>query len=507
MWVRLRAEDTRSIVYFVGMLIMGMALAMVIPVATAIVAAEWAVAVYYVFGLGLALFVGGSLTLAKPRTAKLDHAEALIVTALAWLAASLVAAVPLAFAQSYPTYFDAVFDAMSGLTTSGLTVATDLDHMALADNMWRHLTHLIGGQGIVVAALSFAVGLRGGGGISLYLAEGRDERILPNVMFTVRFIWFVALVFIGFGAAALAGVALWLGMTPMRAALHGFWIAVAAYDTGGFAPQSLNMMYYRSAVFEWVAVLLMLAGTLNFNLHAQVWRGMRSEMHRNIETRLLAANMVVITVVATVSAVGVGWLVGPRALVSKVAFHVISANSGTGHQTIYPAQWASTLGGGAMAAIVLAMAFGGAVSSTAGGIKSLRIGLVLKSVTLQVKRSLAPGSAVIRVKYHHLKERILTSDAAGAAATLFIIYAVVYISGGLIGAALGYPVGDALFESTSATANVGLSTGITSADMNPLLKGLYILQMWAGRLEFVAVMSLMAHIVLAVIPRARKRAA
>ena len=169
--------------------------------------------------------------------------------------------------------------------------------MAYSHNMWRHLTHLIGGQGIVVAALSLAVGLRGGA-FSLYLAEGRDERILPNVVYTTRFIWFVTAVYVGIGTLALWGVNTYLGMAPGRGVLHAFWISVAAYDTGGFGPQSMNAMYYHSYLFEIVSVFLMIAGTMNFNLHAQVWRGDRTELWRNIETRVLAINILILSTLA-----------------------------------------------------------------------------------------------------------------------------------------------------------------------------------------------------------------
>ena len=120
----------------------------------------------------------------------INHVHALVITAFAWVIAAAVAAVPLSMSGNYPTYLDAAFDAISGFTVSGLTVVVDLDHMANSHNMWRHLTQFFGGQGIVVTAISFTVGLKAGA-FSLYMAEGRDERILPNVLHTARFIWTV----------------------------------------------------------------------------------------------------------------------------------------------------------------------------------------------------------------------------------------------------------------------------------------------------------------------------
>jgi trk system potassium uptake protein TrkH len=307
------------------------------------------------------------------------------------------------------------------------------------------------------------------------------------------------------GTTALLVFNLWNGMSFVRGGLHAFWITVACYDTGGFAPQSLNALYYRSGVFEFITMLLMLGGTLNFNLHADVWRGDPKEMFQNIETRVLAINMFVLTGFTAASMATAQFLNVPWAVVRKGFYHIISAHSGTGHQTLYPMQFQQTLSMGAFFAIVLAMAAGGAVSSTAGGIKALRLGLIVKSILDGVRRSLAPDSAVVRTKYHHLTNRILTPDIASSAMVMFILYFFTYITGGLIGAAYGYPVDVALFESVSAAANVGLTAGITGPAMPVGLKIVYMLQMWAGRLEFLALLVLVLGVITSVTHRLRGR--
>jgi trk system potassium uptake protein TrkH len=323
-------------------------------------------------------------------------------------------------------------------------------------------------------------------------------------MHTTRFIWFVTAVFVVLGTAALFIFHLRAGMSGVRGFLHAFWITVAAYDTGGFAPQSMNALYYHSPIFEFITVLLMLAGTLNFNLHADMWRGDPGEIFQNLESRTLALNMIILTLFAATGMALAPLLNGPWEIVRKGLYHVISAHSGTGHQTLYPAQWQATLSGGAFMAVLLAMAAGGAVSSTAGGIKALRIGLIFKSILDGIRRSLAPDSAVVRTRYHHLTERVLTPEISATAMTLFILYFVTYITGGLVGAAYGYPADVALFESISATANVGLSAGITTPSMPLALKLMYMLQMWAGRLEFIALFVLVVGVVTSVLPRKRR---
>lgn len=503
MWTRLRGQDLRVIAHYMGVLSIGAGLAMVVPFATALLTREWAPALDYMFGAGIACGLGVLLALTPTGGTRVTRVHALVLAAISWLGVSALAAIPLMLSGNYVSYIDALFDAVSGLTTSGLTLVTDLDHMALAHNMWRHLLHLIGGQGIIVAAISLAVGPRDGAGFSLYQAEAREERIVPNVLNTARLIWFVTAVYLAAGTAALCAVNLWLGMSPVRAFLQAFWMAIAAFDTGGFAPQSMNAMYYHSVPFNAVLVLLMVGGTMNFNLHVHVWRGHVREMWQDLEMRVLALNALILCAFAAMGLAATKAFSTPLEAVLKGAFHVISAHSGTGHQVIYPGQWTTDYGAMALVAVMLAMAAGGAASSTAGGIKSLRIGITIKSVLLRVRRSLAPRSAVVSTHYHHLRTQLLTPEIMTGAMAIAILYAVTYISGAVIGAAYGYPASEALFESISATANVGLSAGVTNPSMPVGLKFVYMAQMWAGRLEFVAVLALIAHIILA-LPRARK---
>ena len=493
MLTRLYSYDARVIAHYVGLLTIGIGLSMSIPLLTALLLGEWDPAMDYLFGMGVACATGTALMHADTRNSEIDRVRALAITALGWIAASAAAAVPLALSPHYGSFIDAMFDSLSGLTTTGLTVVTDLDHMAHSHNMWRHLTQLIGGQGIVVAALSLAIGTRTGAH-SLYVAEGRDERILPNIIHTARFIWFVTALYVVLGTAILTGVHTYLGMDIVRGSLHAFWISIATYDTGGFAPQSMNAMYYHSFLFEVVTLFLMLAGTMNFSLHAQVWRGDRSELWRSLEMRTLGFNIFFLSALASLGLAATSAYTGPLAIFRKGAYHIISAHS-AGHQTVYTQQWSADVGPTAFLAVMLAMAAGGGMSSTAGGIKALRLGLLLKTIWHQIRVSMAPRSAVIRTTFHHLGKKTLTPELAGMITLIFVLYTLVYLAGGVAGAAYGYYPPDAMFESISATANSGPSAGITGPDMPLGLKIVYMFQMWAGRLEFIAVLTVVTQLI------------
>lgn len=505
MWVRFTRSDVKTVAHFLGVLVWAVGAVMTVPLLTAIVFGEWDPALDYLFSIGLAFTVGGALRLAEIRPREITRRQAVLVVAMAWIAAALIGAVPLYLSGHWGSYLDALFEAVSGFTTSGLTLVQDIDHMAHSHNMWRHLTHLMGGQGVIVIAISFAFVGRLGGTVSLYQAEGRDEHILPNIMHTARFIWVVTGVIVATGTLALWIVSMTIGMEPVRALLHSFWITVAAYDTGGFGPMSQNTLYYHSGLFETVSLFAMLAGMLNFALHADLWRGDWREMYRNIETRTLATSMVLITALVALAMAGDDFFGGFGAVFRKGAYHVISANSGTGHQSFYASQWLNVVPPGAFLGIILAMGFGGAVSSTAGGIKALRIGVIAKSIAGSIKSALAPESATIKMRYHHIVDRILTPELASSAAAIFVLYILTYTTGAIVGAAYGYDMRAALFESVSAAANVGLSAGITSPAMPAGLKITYIIQMWAGRLEFIALFALVVGATVSLSPRRRVR--
>jgi trk system potassium uptake protein TrkH len=144
------------------------------------------------------------------------------------------------------------------------------------------------------------------------------------------------------------------------------------------------------------------------------------------------------------------------------------------------------------------MALGGAVCSTTGAIKMLRIGVIFKALLEDVKRIILPERAVVTQRFHHIKEIFLEDKLVRSALLITLAYLVLYGLGALVGMFFGYPFLNSLFESTSAAANVGLSCGITDAAMPAALKYTYIIQMWAGRLEFMSIFTLIGFFVAAV---------
>ena len=136
------------------------------------------------------------------------------------------------------------------------------------------------------------------------------------------------------------------------------------------------------------------------------------------------------------------------------------------------------------------MGFGGSSSSTAGGIKIIRVGIFLKGIKKEIKKFAFPESAVVVEKFHHIREILLEDTQLKMASLLIISYISLYLFGALVGCFYDYPFLLSLFESVSAAANVGLSVGITSPLMPTGLKLTYIFEMWVGRLEFFSILVL-----------------
>ena len=154
MWPRLTFDDFRVIGHYLGNLIVFTGAVMAIPLLVALACGDGEIATNYLLSIGVSLFAGFLLCMLKVNPTNLKRKQAVVITALAWMACSLIAALPLYLSGHFLSYFDSLFEAMSGFTTSGFSLCIDIDHLSLADNAWRFIMHFIGGQGIVVIILT-----------------------------------------------------------------------------------------------------------------------------------------------------------------------------------------------------------------------------------------------------------------------------------------------------------------------------------------------------------------
>lgn len=304
---------------------------------------------------------------------------------------------------------------------------------------------------------------------------------------TARFIWLVSIVYLVVGTAALAICAIYGGLAPGKALFDSICIFMAAWDTGGFTPQSQNMLFYHNFSLEIVTALIMLLGAINFALHYAVWTGNKKELYRNIEIRTLFVSIVVTLIITACGFIGRDVYGDAVSFFRKIFYQLVSGHTGTGFATIYARQFVDDWKELAMFGITLAMAVGGSMCSTTGAIKVLRIGVLCKALRQDIKRLLISESVVLTQRIHHIKDVLLEDKHIRASALILLSYLALYLFGTIAGMVCGYSLSEAMFESVSAAANVGLSCGITIPSMPVFLKIVYIFQMWAGRLEFMAI--------------------
>lgn len=494
MLLRPKAADFHVIGFFIGKIIIGVGLLMLVPLLVSLAFREWMTALDFVIGATSCFVVGLLLVIFFRPARDLTWTQALVVASASWILATVLGAIPHYLSGHFLSYLDATFDLMSGYTTTGLFLLQDLDHVSNGLNMWRHLLTYAGGQGIVVIALTFMVSATGGA-FKMYVGEGKEEQLLPNIVQTARAIWTISLIYLAVGTLALWAGVLKEGMPPVRGLLHSVWLFMGAWSTGGFAPQSQNLLYYHSLSIEVITMIVFVIGSMNFAVHYAVWTGNRREVYRNIE---LVSFYVTVLVSFTLVAVGLmkaGVYPDVAAVFRKGFYNLISGHTTTGNQTVYNATFVKEWGPLAMIGVSLAMAIGASAASTGGGVKGLRMGIIFKALWQDVKRIVSPETAVIVQKFHHIRDTVLTEKHVRSAMLIALLYVFSYALGTVVGVAYGYPIPAALFDAVSAGSNTGLSAGVTAATMPTLLKLTYIFEMWVGRLEFMSVFALAGFLI------------
>ncbi|MHB8895478.1 MAG: TrkH family potassium uptake protein [Candidatus Geothermincolia bacterium] len=497
-------DDLKLIGWGIGRVILGVGIIMLIPLFVAIVCTEWNTVLDFL--VGITACVTFWLIMENTCRVKRDLTwfHGLVVASAGWLVAMMFGAIPHMLSGHFKSYLDACFDLMSGYTTTGLILIQDLDHASNGLNMWRHLLTYAGGQGIIVIALTFLfVGTAGA--FKVYVSEGKEEKLLPNVVRTARAIWMISLTYLWVGSLFLWVFLMQQGMPSGRGLLHSIWLFMGAWSTGGFAPQSLNLLYYHSLVIEIITLIIFVIGSFNFVLHYSVWTRRRPEIYKNIEIRSFTITTAITTFVLAIGFSKFQVYTTLTEFFRKGFYNLISGHTTTGNSTIFATSFYKEFGFIAMWAVTLAMAIGASACSTGGGFKGLRMGIVTKSLWGDIKSAIAPESAVIREKVHHVKDIWLDEPLVKATMLIIISYMFIYFVGGLLGIIYGYQPSVAFFDSVSAGSNTGLSAGLTTPLMPALLKVWYIFEMWAGRLEFMSIFALFGMSVALIRGRGTKR--
>ena len=424
--------------------------------------------------LSSALFLTG-LTIPFFKYRPMEHLrlrDSFKIAAIGWMAMSLAGALPFVI-SGYLSPIDAWFESMSGFTATGLTMFQDVESLPGSIILWRSLTQWVGGVGIIVLFIS--VMYRTSRVVqTLYVAEGRTDKIVPTIVGTTRRIWAIYAFYTLLAALLLIA----LGVPAFEATN----VAMTALATGGFAPTNNSIAAYAPAV-GYALIPFMMIGAISFTSHMQLFRGRVREFF-NIEVRamlILIAAVTLLTMGHMVMVLGMA----PEAAAYQSSFHVTSALTGTG----FSVGNLSTYTDYEKFLITGMMVVGGAYGSTSSALKLVRVVVLAYGIAWFIKRRLYPESAIVPFK---IGRRIFDPSEVRDVAIYTSAYIFLLVAGALVFMAAGHTAADALFEVASAEGNVGLSVGITSPLMPAYQKIVLIVEMWMGRLEIFPVLVLFA---------------
>lgn len=406
----------------------------------------------------------------------LTLSEGSIVVVLSWMTVCIASALPLMSAAGLG-FTQAVFESVSGWTTTGLTVV-DLPSAAHTVHLWRGIMQFAGGAGLAVILLS---AMSGPMGASVTAAEGRDL-LVPHVKRSARL---VMTLYSGYAIAGIAAFRL-AGMDAFDSVIHTF----AAISTGGFSTHVESIGFFDSTTVEAVAIALMILGNLNFVTAWALARADARSFWRSGEIRLSALLIPLCTVLLFVfTCAGVYPSLGKSVRVA--VFETVTALTTTGFSTVSYADWN---GFGVLVLIVL-MLVGGGTCSTAGGIKQFRVYALWRSVLWDLRRALMPSRAVQkRVLLETGSEVHISDERLRQIGTFVFLYMTLFFVGSAVIMAQGFGLRESLFEFASSLGTVGASIGLTSPGLPGGVLWTMTAGMFLGRLEIFIVLAGMSKL-------------
>ncbi|MEM6460567.1 MAG: TrkH family potassium uptake protein [Pseudomonadota bacterium] len=475
------ALDFRPVLLVTGILIATLGLAMLVPAVVDLAAnnIDWQV---FVASSMLTTLIGLLLFAATRGTPKgLSTRQALLMTSFSWIALVAFGALPFFWSGIVPSYTDAFFESMSGLTTTGATVIEDLDNAPPGILFWRGLLQWLGGLGIIVMAIAVLPMLQIGG-MQLFKAEAFDtaEKILPRA---TQISSSITLVFIGFTVTC-AILFMVAGMPANDAIIH----AMTTVATGGFSTKDESIGFFDSAAIDWITVVFMILGSIPFILYVQMLQGRFLPVFKDSQVRVFLGLLATFTIIAWLMAYFGEFHVGLEGL-RYAAFNVVSITTGTGYATTDYGIW----GPHAISFFFVIMFIGGCAGSTSCGIKIFRFQVLFGAIRQHINQVMYPHG-IFRPKFNGrpIDQRVIASVMS-----FMFLYVICF---GAIAIALiltGLDTTTALSGAGSAISNVGPGLGTVIgpagnyASLNDMAKWTLAAGMLLGRLELFTVLVLL----------------
>ncbi len=465
--------NRRMVLYMVGTVIKIEAALMLLPLAVSVVYKE-SCTKDFLISILIAVVTGFALTLlSKPGSKVIYAKEGFVIVSLAWIALSAIGALPFYISREIPSYIDAFFETVSGFTTTGASILSDVEAMSKGLLFWRSFTHWVGGMGVLVFVMAIIPRVSDRT-IHILRAEAPGPivgKIVPKMKqtATILYIIYIAMTVILF-VLLLAG-----GMPVFDSLIH----AVGTAGTGGFSTKADSIGSY-SPYIQWVITGAMIAFGINFNLYYFMLIKRNKSAIKNEEFMTYAAIVIISTVIIAFNISPLYSTVSES--IRHSAFQVATVISTTGFSTVDFNQWP----GLAKTILFILMFIGGCAGSTAGGLKVSRIVLLIKTIKRELKRLIHPRAVdVVRLDGKKVAETTLTSLHS-----YFAIYAALFA---LVVILLGLDSFDLETNVTAAAAcfnNIGPGLGAAGpaasyALFSPFSKVILSLTMLLGRLEIM----------------------
>jgi trk system potassium uptake protein len=467
------------VVHTTGAFLRFFSLTFAAPLVVSLTYDETHAAIWFAGSGAMSAVVGQLMTRARrARTDDLKRVEGLAIVAGSWVLLAAAAAIPYVAAGLGP--IDAMFESMSGLTTTGATVMRDFTQFGRGIFFWRALTHWLGGMGVIALFVAILPRL-GIGGRQLFFAEApgpTDEKLTPQIRKTAAALWSV---YTGLTLAQITALFL-AGMPLFDSICHAF----ATLAAGGFSPHPLSIAGYNNPAAEWVIIFFMLAAGANFALHYRTLRGEFRSFPKDEEFRAYLG-------IILVSVAMLMLFLRPEApaLLDRLriaAFQAISILTTTGFASVDFQLWNDQ----AKMVLVVLMFIGGCAGSASGGPKVVRQILIARYTLLELQRTLHPR-AVLPVK---LGGRVVPDEIMRGVLVFFLFYLLVFAVTMAVVVALGADLITGLTGSIACLGNIGPGFGAVGpmgnyADLHPLSKITLTAAMWIGRLEVLTVLALL----------------
>ena len=467
------------IVYLSGVILLIEAAFMLLPLIVAAIYGEIS-GVYFLITLAAAGLIGFVLTRRKPAKRTMYAREGFVLTALAWILISLIGAAPFTLSGQIPSYLDAVFEMVSGFTTTGASILTEVEALDQCMLFWRSFSHWLGGMGILVFMLAL-VNFSGGQANHLLRAESPGpsvSKMVPNMRKSAAILYGIYM-----AMTAVEIVLLIAGGMPV---FDSLCTAFGTAGTGGFGVKSASIGYYDSYYLQGVISVFMILFGVNFNVYFLLLMRKFSASVRNTEVRTYFAIIAASTLIITLNIVEL--FANAFDAFHHALFSVASIITTTGFSTVDFNQWPEL----SRMILVLLMIVGACAGSTGGGVKVSRLVILVKALTSEVRKLLHPRS----VKVLTIDGKQVSQEVVQGVQNYMILYAIVTVVSMLLVSLDNLDLVTTVTSVMATLNNIGPGLGLVGpagsyAMFSPLAKIVLTLDMLFGRLELFPMLILL----------------